>query len=64
METTLYKITFGDGRKFNVFCANKKQKQRLHRLMANNPLGGVTEASVNGIHDIKQFELIIKSLNK
>ncbi len=64
METTLYKITFNDGRVFKVFCANKAQKQRLRNVLAkSNDYQHVEEIS-NGIHNIKQWEDIISKLNK
>lgn len=60
METTLYKITFKDGREFRVFCANKKQKQRFHRSIIDTK----TEVSeiTNGIHNITQWEKIINNI--
>jgi len=63
METTLYKVKFEDGRMYKVFCANKKQKQRMFQSMWNlskatnkKPVLTILE---NGIHDIKQWEQII-----
>ncbi len=29
MQTSLYKLTFKNGRTFNVFCANKKQNRDM-----------------------------------
>ena len=64
METTLFKITFDDGRKFKIFCANKHQKLRL--LTAYHIVEGTAglEELENGIHTIKQWEEIIKNLNE
>lgn len=57
METTLYKITFKDGRIFKIFCANKKQKQRLLRVHTGlHEQEALLEILENGIHNIKQFE--------
>jgi hypothetical protein len=65
METTLYKITFTDGRIFKVFCANKAQKERWFTSMANTDHLEIEsiEQVENGIHNIKQWEDII-SLEK
>lgn len=65
METTLYKITFTDGRMFKVFCANKKQKERVHAtagaIKAHDPEVKI-EVLENGIHDAKQWEDIVSKL--
>lgn len=65
METSLYKITFKDGREYRVFCANRKQKERMHKAW-NELLKKDNETKVevmtNGIHTIKQFEDIKTSL--
>jgi len=61
METTLYKITFKDGREYRVFCANKAQKDRMYKTVnAIKKAGGQTDIITNGIHNIKQWEAIIK----
>ena len=61
METTLYKITFKDGRVFKVFCANSTQKRRFTTTMAQKgALGTKIEELENGIHTIKQWEDILK----
>lgn len=66
MKTTLYKISFSDGRMFKVFCANRKQKERMRNSFESiRNLGGKMEIADNGIHNIKQWEAIIKSeINK
>ena len=58
METTLYEITFKDGRVFKVFCANKHQKERLYAV--KNTYALIKELQ-NGIHTIKQWEDIISN---
>ncbi len=65
METTLYKITFKDGRMFKVFCANKKQKERIYAtadpIKKHDPAVKI-EVLENGIHDINQWEQIVTTL--
>lgn len=62
METTLFKITFKDGRVFKIFCANKHQKLRL--LNAYHTVEGTAgiEDITNGIHTIKQWEDIVSKI--
>lgn len=64
METSLYEITFKDGRVFRVFCANKAQKERFKKsYLVNNFFGKQAQYKQisNGIHTIKQWEDIIDS---
>lgn len=63
METSLYKITFIDGRVFKVFCANKHQKNRLGKITTklSNNIDTIEELE-NGIHTIKQWEDIINKI--
>ena len=62
METTLYEITFIDGRVFRVFCGNRQQKERLYKtwekIKDKCNRDGIRVLQ-NGIHDIKQWEAII-----
>jgi len=62
MQTGLYKIEFNDGRIFNVYCANYAQVERFNKLLIG--LKNVKEVSIisKGIHNIKQFEQISKTL--
>lgn len=62
MQTGLYKIEFNDGRIFNVYCANYAQVERFNKLLIG--LKNVKEVSIisSGIHNIKQFEQISKTL--
>lgn len=62
METSLYKITFKDGREYRVFCANKKQKERLQKITNSLGIFQDVEVMTNGIHTIKQFEDIKSNL--
>ena len=61
METTLYEVTFLDGRIFRVFCRGKNQKQRfkIHTEKLKEQIKEVMEIT-NGIHDIKEFEKLMK----
>lgn len=65
METSLYKITFKDGRVFKVFCANKAQKKRFRNTInqSKKPICFDVTDVENGIHDINQWEEIIKTIN-
>lgn len=64
METSLYEINFKDGRIFRVFCANRKQKERFKKSYLNliDIYGMKITQLSNGIHNIKQWEQIIKTL--
>ncbi len=65
MQTSLYKISFKDGRVYNVYCANRKQnKDMLHYLFEHQK-----EIKRNGqvvmacdIHDMLQFTQIMTPL--
>ena len=59
METTLFEVKFYDGRKFNIFCSNKSQKNRFYKFM-NKQKNEIEycKDSINGIHTITQFEKI------
>ena len=60
METTLFEITFYDGRIFRVFCRGKNQIKRI-----NNKLFSLREqiekvkVITNGIHTIEEFEKLM-----
>lgn len=36
MQTSLYKISFKDGRVFNIFCKNNKQNKDMLRFLYQN----------------------------
>ncbi len=64
METSLYEITFKDGRIFRVFCANKKQNLDMLRFLSSpQALKEVKRKGAvvvrNGIHTMIQFKKII-----
>jgi len=61
METTLYKITFQDGREYRVFCGNKAQKKRFYKMVETLKDYETLEELTNGIHTIKQWEEIINN---
>jgi len=58
METTLYEVTFKDGRVFRVFCANKSQKKRFTKQLIKTGKECKFTVVANGIHNIKQWEKI------
>ena len=61
METTLYEVTFLDGRIYRINCRGKNQKQRfkIHAEKLKEQIKEVMEIT-NGIHDIKEFEQLMK----
>lgn len=64
MQTSLYEITFKDGRVFRVFCANRKQNQDILRFLSSpKALSEVKRKGAvvvrNGIHTMKQFQDIM-----
>jgi hypothetical protein len=61
METTLYKVTFKDGREYRVFCANKAQKNRFNKIVSVVEEDCEIQEMVNGIHNINQWERIVAS---
>ena len=66
METTVFEVKIEDGRIFRVFCANSTQKKRFGKALMENIKGLSTETKeiTNGIHTVKQWEEITKSLFK
>lgn len=59
METTLYKVTFKDGRKYKINCANKAQKNRFMASVRDFTGYVEVEEAENGIHNINQWEQIV-----
>ena len=59
METTIFEVSFYDGRKYTVFCYGRNQKKRFREftVKVKNEIKEVTEI-LNGIHTIAQFEKI------
>jgi hypothetical protein len=63
METSLYEITFKDGRRFRVYCANSKQNRDMLQFLFKHQKeikrhGQIVLAC--GIHTFLQFNKIIK----
>jgi hypothetical protein len=63
METTLYNVTFFDGRTYRVFCRGKNQKQRFNNFTQKikNEIESIAVIT-NGIHTISEFEKITTNL--
>jgi hypothetical protein len=56
METALFEVKFYDGRKFNVFCKNKTQKQKFfHFILSIKDEIESWHDVANGIHELKDF---------
>jgi hypothetical protein len=56
MEERIIEVTFLDGRKFRVFCANSTQILKMKRWYhANQDQVKSFEFILNGIHTVKQF---------
>ena len=64
MQTTIFEVKFPNGQTFRVYTANANQ---LHRFRMTLPeieaKGGNVIAITNGIHNINQWEEIIKDTN-
>lgn len=62
METGIFQIKLKDGGLFRVLYENKSQKQRIILALKNN-VEKIHELTVvlNGIHNVKDFESIIKN---
>jgi len=61
MQTTLFGVKTKDGRTFLVFCANRNQKERFIRM--TNGKGYTISEIADGVHNIRQFEQIISTIN-
>jgi acylphosphatase len=62
MIMKVFCIELKDGRIFNIACANKSQIERFTKSLREAKLYPSHVSSVNGIHNIKQWEQIIKTL--
>lgn len=63
MTTTIFEVTFKDGRKYKVFTANSAQKRKfLQSYNKLKPLCADLKDTVNGIHTFKQWTEIIPHL--
>ena len=58
METIIYQVELNDGAIFNIFCANKAQKNRAIKTFKKMDIKLITP-TVNGIHTIKEWEQIV-----
>lgn len=63
METMMLKIELNDGAIFNIFCANKAQKNRAIKTFKKMDIKLITP-TVNGIHTITEWENIVNNYNK
>jgi hypothetical protein len=59
MQTTLFKVTFNDGRIYNINCigSNQIKRFRIHVGKLKEQITKVEETE-KGIHNIKDFETI------
>ena len=62
METGIFEVKLNDGGLFRVLYENKSQKQRIILALKNN-VEKIHDWNVvlNGIHNVKDFESIIKN---
>lgn len=61
MATRIIEVTFLDGRKFRVFCANSTQIKNMNFWYGlNKDKVKSFEFILNGIHTVKQFLTINK----
>lgn len=63
METTVFEIQYNDGRKFNVFCANKTQKTKIIQSYYKDKekIKSIKDI-VNGIYTPKQYLKILETM--
>ena len=64
MQTSLYEITFKDGRIYRIFCANRKQNKDILRFLTSGiALKGVKRKGAvvvrSGIHTMLEFTKIM-----
>lgn len=63
METGVYQIEFKNGRIFRIFYTTSRQhKKIINYYYANIDKIKTFSPIVNGIHTVKQFEQILKTL--
>tara|TARA_R110000868_G_scaffold114344_4_gene306451 strand:- start:5844 stop:6047 length:204 start_codon:yes stop_codon:yes gene_type:complete len=65
METSLYEISFKDGRVYRIFCANRKQNKDILRFLSSpKALKEVKRKGAmvitKGIHTMTQFSKIME----
>lgn len=59
----ILKVDLNDGATFNIFCANKTQKNRAIATFKKMDIKLITPI-VNGIHTVSQWEEIVKNYSK
>lgn len=55
-------IELKDGRSFKIACANQSQVDRFIKSLREFKLDPSHVSDINGIHNIKQWEQIIKTI--
>ncbi|MCK9552333.1 hypothetical protein [Aquamicrobium sp.] len=63
----IYLVETRNGRAFRVFVKNKNQKERLFKMVKNQKEDKyekviLVKDVLNGIHELKEFEAILNSL--
>jgi len=58
----IFCIELKDGRKFKIACENQSQIERFKKSLRDSNLYTPDVSSINGIHTIKQWEQIVKTL--
>ena len=58
----IFCIELKDGRKFKISCENKSQIDRFIKSLNMYKIDPVHVSDINGIHNIKQWEQIIKTI--
>ena len=58
----IFCIELKDGRKFKIACENKSQVDRFIKSLRESKLYPSHISDINGIHNIKQWEQIIRTL--
>ena len=65
METTIFEVKLIDGRIFRIFCANSTQKKKfINSISEMKHFKPYVSEITNGIHTLRQWNSIIKTLTK
>ena len=63
METTIFEVKLTNGRVFRIFCANSTQKKRFRKSYSEiDDKGKTYRVLSNGIHNISEWENIVKTV--
>jgi len=63
METIVFEVELKDGRIFRIFCANSTQKEKfIQSYYKVENLFKSCKVITNGIHTVKQWNEMIKTL--